>query len=68
MGSAPSKPAVTQLASVLDEKRTIDYSQHPLSDKQNVQVDSSLTHDNISKWTKDLEEVGAAELRSMCTD
>lgn len=68
MGSAPSKPAETQLASVLDEKRTIDYSQHPSTDKQNVQVDSSLTHDNISKWTKDLEEVGAAKLVSMGRD
>lgn len=58
MGAANSKPAPAPavIDDQLDEKRSLVAARKPV-DKPDVEVDSSLSHDNISQWTKALDEV-----------
>ena len=58
MGSNYSKSTDTAPPAVISEKRMIfEKPQSPAADKASVEVEEALTSDNITKWTKALEDV-----------
>ena len=58
MGSNNSKATETAPPAVISEKRMIfEKPQSPAADKASVEVEEALTSDNITKWTKALEDV-----------
>lgn len=60
MGSAPSKSETeSHTASIIDEKRSMDFAQRSSTGtkKPDVEIDSALSPDNISKWTTALDDV-----------
>jgi hypothetical protein len=56
MGAASSKPEPAKPTAEMNEKTMIVERPGSLS-KPSVEVEEALTSDNISKWTKDLDEV-----------
>lgn len=61
MGTASSKPETAKPVAEMSEKTMIVERPKSIS-KPSVEVEEALTSDNISKWTKDLDEVRYADI------